>query len=149
MADSKRQQIIDAIQTRLETILLTGGYKTNLGNNIFVWKTDTIQDSELPCILWRDKSETIERITIGADLHSLQIEAEIITSGADAIDKVREMIADVIQAVGTDLTWGTIAEDTLPISNEDIQIEQKEKTIAGAKVSFVVQFVTEPFNPYN
>ncbi|HLE18673.1 MAG TPA: hypothetical protein VI728_10365 [Syntrophales bacterium] len=147
MADSKRQQLIDAIDARFKTIKTTNGYETELGNNVFAWRSSPIEAAELPCLLYRDTNETIE-LTIGAHIHTLTIETEIITSGGTAIKDIRKMLADIIKCIGADLTWGGIAEDTLPVAGEDIKIEQQENIITGAKLSFAAQYVTEPFNPY-
>src|SRR3990170_6560821 len=46
MADSKRQQIVSALDTRLKTILTTGGYETNLGNNVKWWRQEPFADTE-------------------------------------------------------------------------------------------------------
>src|SRR3990170_3357246 len=57
MADSIRQQIMTAIDTRLKLITITNGYETNAGNNVYEFWDIALEDDELPAIIWRDGAE--------------------------------------------------------------------------------------------
>jgi hypothetical protein len=148
MTTSIRQQIITAVDTRLKTITTVNGYNTNLGNNIFEWRDAPLQESELPGAVYRDLQQTTV-MAVGYHEHALALEILILLSGTEAATTIRKLIADVIKCVGTDRTWGTLAEDTLPVSDEEIAIEHAGKKIGGISLKFIIQYVTKPFDPYN
>ncbi len=150
MADSKRQDIIDALDTRLRTILTAGGYETDLGSNVFEWRATALQESELPGLIYRDIScEPVENTASLYQEFFLNIEVEIITvSGSTTASQIRKMIADVYKAIGTDDKWGGLALGTFS-DGDEMNIEQAEKIIGGATVSFHVHFATVEWDPYN
>ena len=49
MADSKRQKIVDAIVARMQTILVTNGFATDIGTRVEDSQTNWDQD-QLPAI---------------------------------------------------------------------------------------------------
>lgn len=150
MADSIRQQIIDAINTRLKTILKANGYETNLGQNVFEHRTTALGDSELPGINFKDVGCDVsqEDIAIGQHGYELIMEAEItVKEGSTTAVQIRKMIADVIKATGVDPRWGGLAVSTSPVS-DSLKFEQSEKIIAGALLTYSIMFRTNKFNPY-
>lgn len=147
MADSKRQIILNAIDTALKTIKIANGYETDLGNNIFEWREEPLQESELPAAIWRDTDEPVE-FTIGAHEHKLTVEIELYAVGPTSPTILRKLIADVVKLVGANLTWSGNAEDTKP-QTEDIKTEKESRRIAGALVKFEVIYTTNRFDPYN
>ncbi len=147
MADSKRQQIVMAIDARFKTIKTVNGYETNAGNNVYEWRSSPMIESELPGLIYRDTQET-EALSIGYQVHTLTIEIEGYVVGSAAPASLRKLIADVIKAIGTDPLWGGLAEDTRPVE-ETIQVEQEERRIAGARIKIEVDYRTGIFNPYS
>jgi len=148
MADSIRQQIIDAVDTRLKTILVSNGYETDVGKYVDEWRAYPQELAKLPALVYRDSNATSES-TFGTHVHDLRVEIEVTASGATAPKTIRKMAADVTKAVATDLTWGGLAEDTrIEAQPQDIQIEQESKRIASTLLAFNVVYRTERFNPY-
>lgn len=47
MPDSKRQTLVERIIARMQLILTTGGYETNLGQNVLEWVTH-LQQEDVP-----------------------------------------------------------------------------------------------------
>lgn len=139
MADSKRQQILSAIDTRLKTIKTINGYETNLGNKIYAWKATPLDDVDLPAAEYRDiANDHFKPAPIGSFRWALTIEIGVITaSGTTTISDIRKMIGDVYKAIGTDITWSTLAQWTEQPSDK-VEIEQQEKTIGGAKIVFQI-----------
>lgn len=146
MADSKRQQIVTAIDARLKTILISNGYETNVGNNVYEWWSMPLIESELPGLIYRDTQE-IEALSIGYHIHTLTIEIDAFVVGSNSPSDLRKLIADVIISIGVDETWGELAEDTRPVE-ETIQIEQEERKIAAVKIKIEIDYRTGIFNPY-
>lgn len=149
MADSKRQLIINAVDTRFKTILVSGGYETDLGQNVFEWRTAALPVANLPGIVLRDPECSVSSdVAIGQHEYELKVEAEInVAEGSSTPGEIRKMIADVIKAIGVDITWGGLAQRTEPIE-DTINMDQKEKIIGGALVSFLIIYRTNAWNAY-
>jgi hypothetical protein len=152
MADSIRQRIAAALDARLKGILVASGYETNLGRNVFAWRVPDLQEAELPAAIWRDtdcddSSATIG--TIGFHLHSLKMEIDLREAdGTSTPASIRALIADLQKAIGVDTTWGGLAIRTNPLSSA-IVVDQEEKIIGGANVTFTIDFYTRKWDPYN
>ncbi len=136
---SKRQQIIDAIKTRLQTIKIANGYSTNIGNNVFEWKHSPVSAEKASGLVFRDVSNTIEIGVLGRFRWKLGIEIEIITAGGTASADIRKMIADVYKAINADIFWNGLALNTEQPEDE-MQIIQEEKTIAGVLIRFSILY---------
>jgi N-acetylglucosamine-6-phosphate deacetylase len=147
MATSIRQQIMTAVDARLKTVTTDNGYNTNLGASVHEWRETALEIAELPGVIYRDISQTTV-IAVGYHVHNLVLELDIFVSGASAPALLRQCIADAITAVGTDRQWSTLAEDTLPVNDENIAIEHEGKRIGGVRLRFVIQYCTQPFDPY-
>lgn len=140
---SKRQSIIDAIETRMKTILTTGGYQTNVGQRVSVWRITPFADTELPALCIYDTTAEINQDggIIGQFTHTLGIHIEAIASGSATRADVRKMIADVFKAIGTDDSFGGLVEYTSSPSHE-INLEQAEKAIGSGIIRFTVTYRT-------
>jgi hypothetical protein len=157
MADSIRQKIFDLVIARFRGILTTGGYETNLGQQVFGWRdlvNKPLMETELPAINLRDVKCTIDPQTAGIWHHQLEIEADIIaSSGTTTAQDVRKMLADVYKSIGVDRFWtdgGGIrrAFNTEPKTDE-IAVEQESKVVGGARINFVIHYRTKSFDAYN
>lgn len=140
-----RQQIINKVKERLQTILVANGYNSNLGQNVYEWRVETYAKDSPASIEIRDIS--CETVLLEAHRHRLLIEAEIVNILDTTPQKAREMIADVIKVIGVDPQWSSLAINTYPMG-DTIEMQQGEKIIGGAKVSFVIEFRTKEWDPY-
>lgn len=147
MATSIRQQIMTAVDTRLKAMLFSNGYELDLGKSVHEWRSIPLDEGDLPAVVYRDRNEVLE-ITVGRHDHRMDLEIEIILSGAAAPTDLRRAIADVVKAVGSDRTWGGLAFDTGYGESESITVVQNERRVAGAILRFVVSYVTDPFDNY-
>lgn len=146
--DPLRQRIMDALKARLETILIAGGYKTDAGKNVFAWRKFGIPDTELPALVYQDTDHTQDQGAIDLVDNFLEVTVEAIAiKGATSEDQIREMLADVITAIGTDETWGGLAFDTSQPSTP-MDAEQMEKKLFGSRITFTIEYNTERFNAY-
>jgi len=149
--DSIRQLIVNAVDTRLKGILTAAGYETNLGQHIFWWRTNDFSEDELPAANCRDTDCDDSNATIGVigyHQHALKMEVDLIEAdGASTPSSIRKLIADLQKAIGVDTTWGKLAERTNPI-NSPINIDQADKTIGSATVTFTIDFKTRKWDPY-
>ena len=149
---AKRTDIINAMKTRFQAIKVTGGYQTNLGSNVSVWRTSSYQPQELPALNIRDIKDDIVDVTQGAahrmpSLHSMTVELDITVANKTAtIETVRKCLEDVEAAIVTDEYWSGKALRTMEEKNE-ITIAQDEDTISGMMITLRIDYRTEKFKP--
>ncbi len=162
MADSLQRQIVDAIATRTATILTSGIYKTDIGNNVFRWKTKgwEAESQEMPGVNIKDPDTPIENLKLrsngvnkgGVWEHTTRIDFEVAvrldaddSANKDVANKARDAIDDIYTMIGIDQKWGGLALWTIAVSHS-IDVVQQEKTFAGAKVSVDVVYRTLAFD---
>jgi len=130
-----RQSIIDAMEIRFGEL---AGIKT-----VEVWHLGDWAENELPAIDIRDTTDEmpIEGIRGRRD-HQLAVELTVklirSTSAADA----REMIADIIKAIGIDETYGIQNTKTF-IADADLVADAANQKIASARVALIVKYRSE------
>ena len=152
-----RQDIMDLVKTRMQGILTASGYYTNIGSNVIsgrprligpdgVIGSAIVEASELPCVLLRDPLDTIKNSTLrGKQEHGLDVELEIrLEGGADTDEDLRQAIADVYAAIGTDPKWSNLAMNTTPVSDE-AAVLQGDKIIGAALIRINIAFITGPW----
>lgn len=144
---SIRQQILTAIKTRLQTITVANGYETDIGSNVNVWHTTDFQETELPAIDLRDPAEEVETRG-GNHICTLSIEIEAKVSGTTSDVSMRDIIADIIKAVGIDSTFSGLVQDTRPVSNESFGFNQNSKKVASITMKFESRYIIKKFSPY-
>lgn len=149
--DSKRQLICSAVDARLRTILVSGGYNTDLGENVFEWRATPFEINGLPAMDWRDISEVDSNASTGRDgyhNHALTFQLRVLTAkGKTTANEIREILADIVKAVSVDQTWGGLAIRTDPVSNE-MEVEEAERIIGGITVTLTITYQTKKWNPY-
>ncbi len=147
MANSIRQLIVDAIVTRMQSITTVNSYETELGANVYEWRTTDLQASELPCVIIKDASETV---VVKGSVHeyTLPIELEIKATGSD-MTVIRDALADVIVAVGTDPGWGSLVVRTIPVENETLDFDQQDRKYSTTILKLELTYRTKPFQPFD
>ena len=153
MADSKREQIIQALIAQLATISIANGYETELGNRIARGKRQAPKKDELPAIVIREgKATTDATVNAGFDATTLRVELAARDRFDESIEnsygRANKMLADMVKALGNDPTLGGLTIDTTVVE-DNIGVEDKEFSIAGVDVSVDIKFRTFHLNPYN
>jgi hypothetical protein len=114
-----------------------------LGDNIFAWRKTPLQASELPALVYRDRTETKEP-GWGIYENKLSMEIEIF---ANTAAEIRECIADLEVAIFNDETWGGLAL-TSELETNDMEIEHKEDIFVASKIILNVHYRTIFGDPY-
>ena len=152
----RRLQILQAIQTRLNTLIDgTNGYYTDLRNKVFVFRTDAFQAHEMPGLnITRGLNDfTSELVAREASKHNqvLSVDVDLICeNGKMSHELAEKIIADIYKAIGTGTDWNGLAYDTVPITDE-VGVDRmgtdakNVKIIGGGRVSFTVYYSTKQF----
>lgn len=144
----KRQTIIDAVKTRMQSISTANGYYTDVVS-VDTWKTSeyesTLANNDLPAINIRDlgNAPRMELIKDSANrwYRDLAIDIRAIVNGSLTDSDIRKLIADVEKAIGTDLTWSGNAIDTEWLGSE-LERDENEQIIMAAVVHINVYYTT-------
>lgn len=167
MADTlKRQAIIDAVKARLETIdgestvTMHNGqshtYDIDISGTTYKYKTSALMEGDVPGANIKDRQQTTV-IAIGAHEHMLIVQIDLFAgaipndnpaASISADDALRLLIGDVTAAIGSDLTWGGLAQDTKPIGDEEIDVVQQGRVVSGCRMLIQIQYITEPWSPF-
>lgn len=146
MSDSIRQQILTALDTRLKTITVANGYKTGVGARVFPWLDRELADTEIDALIYRDPANVITPESFDTCTNKLRVEIEVKTKlAANTVLQVRKLIEDVYQAIKTDETWGGLAIDTNPVSDE-IDIQQADKIMGSALVVIEIEYEADKWD---
>jgi len=144
----KRQQIMDALKARMQTILTANGYYTNLGSKVFDYKSTTFNDNDLDAINLRDETNNlIDELASGQNEWDLNLDVEIdilFKKGGTSITEARKGISDVKKAIGgggNDITFGGLAYKT-NFASDTLIHEQDEAVIVGARIRVRIRYRT-------
>jgi hypothetical protein len=154
MPDTIRQQIITAFDTAMKVILVTGGYSSDLGLNVFPWRDTAldIENDEFPAIVYRDVSEeAIPPEQVGFGKHQFKLNLDVLIfceEGATTPEEMRLMIADIYKAVGLNQQWNGLAFWTEPVLDQ-ILIQEEKNIIGGARIQFQILYRTARFDPFS
>lgn len=136
-----RQQIINAVIARLQTITTGNGYSADLGSNIFEWPALNISKNKLPAAIVSDPVDQYKEYWSSNHVdRDLRVEIELIAKGTP--DIARELAGDVLRAIGTDYTFGGLAMETEPVSIE-LDVKEEEYLFSGASIALTVKYRTE------
>lgn len=130
-----RQQIIDELQTRMESV--TGVKK------VTQWRVNDLAPAELPAINIKDTTDQMPSDgVIGRIDHSLEVELTAVIHRNDTAPTVsRQLIADMIQAIGTDPNLNSLAYDTV-VNSADLNLDTTVTTYANATINITVNYRT-------
>ncbi len=141
-------QIISAIGTRFATITTSNGYNTSAGNNVHWFRDHAWGASELPGIELRHQNHKVLHEYAEAVVHQFDLEVTALVAKGTSHSGLRNLLADVVRCVGVDISWGGLADDT-NLPGAEIAVEQADKKAFGVKQTFVVEYTTGRFDPYN
>lgn len=148
----RRQSLVTAVKARFTTILVAGGYLTNVGAKQHEWLSRELSKSdELPAHNVRDGEATavLESGSKDATRHKwlLEFTVDLIFSEDDAtVEDARKGIADIYRAIGVDETWKVDGEElaarTVPVADRVIT-DKEGNWLGGAQVVFQVEYYTD------
>jgi hypothetical protein len=151
MADSIREQIIQALITLLGGITTTGGYETNIGNNVDRGVRGMLEDSDLPAIVVVTGTQSTNNGPIGKNTHNLEVEIfgeKTFMSSQTPEEQSDKMLADIVKRLGTDTNLGGLAVDITQHTLDSGESETKTDVI-NALVGVTIQYRTGHLDPYN
>lgn len=148
MADSKHQQIIDAIIATMQGITTAAGYETNLGDNVDDWKVNW-DDEEMPALSVCDITEDQQLVGDQPDarnqINLLNVQFRIFVKNGTRARALRKMKADVNKAIGSNTRWNKLAMWTKP-KRSGMVIPDESFEIGGKAIEIQIAYMTGAFN---
>jgi len=141
---TKRQQIIDYVKTALSAIEAGATYYRTI-TTVDEHRAIPLEETELPAVIVRDLADDIlapegMASTYNRNYHSLTLTLELVTND-ETMAEVRQHLADIYKAIGTDHTLGGYAITCDPVGDK-IQVDQQEMKIQGAIITIKVLYQT-------
>lgn len=140
----KRKDILSRLKEIFSEITIANGYHSDIGNNVSIWEDEPENEKNLPFVNIRDRENRIERM--GVNLlwnNTLEVEISIACSGDTPTEDMRNMIADIYQAIHIFSLLSEIVTIINPLSDTidrddykpgfayaEIKIEFKYQTLA-------------------
>lgn len=151
MPESKRQKIINLVIARMQTILISNGFATDLGETVEDWRVNW-DDDELPALSVCDTTSEEEwfnnQPTATKQFNQMPVLLRIFCKSDTRAADLRVMIADMKKAIKADVFWndGTIdlAVWTKP-KTSGIIVPDESFEIAGAMVEIEIGYFTNIF----
>lgn len=163
MEKTIRQQIVEMVETQLKRIKTTNTYvlqeqaakpfRTNLGNNIFRWRSAPIAAESTPAGIFRDLDEPVKEASARSprQMRQLHCQVEIVVLGDTPDDTLRNLLLpDVECAIGELQESGCngLASDIRPRISRLVTESDTSNKLAGAILEFFIDYGTFAFNPY-
>lgn len=156
MADLHRQRLIEEVDTRLKTILISNGYLTDIGETVRHWYTaqETVDALHYRDVR-QDPADSPE--SYNQDYWSLIFEVEVALISDNATPEyARQVFADIYKALGTDDLWTITVTDPADTElatgtrylGDAMQVDHEERKIFAPFLSFAIDFNTTVFDPF-
>lgn len=150
MSDTVRQQIVDAVKTRFKTISVANGYQTNIGAKVFVCRAVPPVESEAAVgvmNIW-DMEEDSKPALSRVHEHAITFHVYVTKVGTGAAEWLRNVVADIARAIGTDMYWSELAVRSEPGKNE-YELDQENKINGTVRYQFKVIYRTPSWDAFN
>jgi len=143
MADAARRDgIVAAIVNRLKGILVSSGFQTDAGRNVFLWRTTPLGATEVPGIIVRDPDR---RVTYEYSDTVRDYEMSVAVVGVSSPGNPDDLGAvgdDIYKALlEGDRTFGEMVNDITPETDEKVYDQQAQR-IGALLVRFKVRYRT-------
>ena len=149
----KRQQIVEALSTRLKSIRIGAQvtidgqaytYQSDIGRKVFEWRTTDLTPGEGEMLCFWDPilDPDEESASIGHLNHALQVFIEYVAE-KQRPEMARKVMADVRAAVGTDGTFGGLADGTSIVRvGNDLKAVLADRSLAGMLCVLEIRYST-------
>jgi hypothetical protein len=143
MADAARRDgIVSAIVTRLKGILVSSGYQTDAGKNVFLWRMTPLGGNEVPGCIVRDPDRRVT-YEYSDTVRDYELTVEVVGIGSPGNpDDLGAVGDDIYKALlEADRTFEGLINDITPESDEKVYDQQAQR-IGALLIRFKVRYRT-------
>ena len=139
MANHKRQQIREAVGTRITSL-------TTTGSNVFQSRVYPLETGNLPALIVYTKNEANELLEMGSQ-RTLQRNLSLVIEGyakgtANTDDTVDTIAKEVEVAMASDITFGGLALDSFLETTEIEYNGEGEKPVGIITLTFSINYTS-------
>lgn len=141
MADAARRDgIVAAVVTRLKGILVSSGFQTDAGRNVFLWRTTPLGANEVPGCIVRDPDRRVT-YEYSDTVRDYEMSIEVVGVGSPGNpDDLGAVGDDIYKALlEGDRTFGGMVNDITPETDEKVYDHQAQR-IGALLVRFKVRY---------
>lgn len=143
---SLRQQIADALVTRLKTITVAHGYSVDVGNSVYCWRdldNDPLHKADCPAITFEDGSASMETRNLDGDmLHVLSVSFTLHVANSTTATTVRNGLNDIAKAIEGDETLGGLTLGYVP-TEHSMDLHQDGDTIGAGTYAIEITYLAD------
>lgn len=145
-----RQQILDAIETRLKLIVAgkvwtlpdsTTRTSVTTVKDVYPWRKVPLTPALCPAIAIYDTTSNLEDGTFGSFNHALEISIIGFIASSSPISAARELASDILACIGSDHRWSGLARWS-EIQNMPLDMEQAGDVVAAGEIKLTVHYRT-------
>lgn len=117
---TKREQIVEKIGEALESIKISNGYRTDIGEKVIYWYE--VVEQNIPHVVYMDSDETYEDDN-GLRQSELSIDVQVVRYGYNYGQLINEAVDDVLKCL--------IKNNNRSLGLRDVYIEPIDSTSEG------------------
>jgi hypothetical protein len=149
VAVSVRDQIMSAIEARFA--LIATGYtftvngclyvcQTDIGQHVFKRRAVPMDETETEMLVFVDTTAPARPVAGGFTEYDMTVEIGCeVRGGDDPLGDAVKRAEDVLAAIGSDPSWGGLAENT-SLNNADLDFQVNRKVLAGFIVPVRIKY---------
>jgi len=139
---SKDAEIMDALKSRLETILVANGYQTAIGQKVFIWRSTPLGPEEVPAIMAEDTDIDHDNgAVMGMTRNTMTVSLVAVLSAGATVSDARKARADLKKCLHGYETMGGLVS-SLNVTKSSIEMKQFENVVAGAIAQIIIIYDT-------
>lgn len=146
---SRRDQIIAAMETRFKLIAVGHVFtvngaayacQTDVGQFVFKRRVVPMDESETEMLIFVDTTAPAKPVAGGYTEYELTVEiGGEVRGGDDPLGEAGKRADDVLAAIGSDPTWGGLADGTT-LNTADLDFQVNRKIMAGFVVPVKIRY---------
>lgn len=148
MPDTVHKKIVDNVLTAVQGITTANGYHTNIGHNVLHQIASPVIENDIVGAVVYDSEVTVDPETLGSHMAHraiLNLSIETFSQGENRKSAIHNNVADIVKALGVDLTRGDNAIITY-WDGYNLRAEAANQNVIEAIINFRIEFYLDLFN---
>lgn len=140
---SKRQQVLDAITTKLALITTGNGYSMTV-KSVTAWRKKPLTISDLPAIIVQDMAASVDYESSGTGeiTHHLAIEIGLFTNGTSTASNCRNGMADIVKSLGPQPSLSLSFDAWLELTAHELAMEIDGDICGAGRVTLQATYIS-------
>src|SRR5208337_1527565 len=141
---SIRQQIVDNLMGRFAAMSTSTGYSANYAT-VDTWHLTELEPADLPAVIVFDTTSELTNsqftnVSRKAD-YQMEVVVGLFVSGDTSPTDARNIISDIYQCVGADISCDGLTSEIRPVS-ETLFVSQKNVVLGDIQLTFHILYST-------